>query len=169
VIRPQRGAAVAAAGGADAFSAAITNVLDEAGVDLVLMGGFLSLWRFPVRYRNRVLNVHPALLPRFGGPGMYGLRVHEAVFAAGENTSGCTVHLADHEYDHGPIVAQRQVPVLPGDTPETLAARVALAERELYPEVVQHVVDEGLTWLEQFSRAAGVRRESPLAGGCDSR
>jgi folate-dependent phosphoribosylglycinamide formyltransferase PurN len=119
------------------FSAAITAVLDRYDVELVLLSGFLRRYLFPERYRGRVLNVHPALLPRFGGQGMYGHHVHEAVLKAGERESGCTVHVADHEYDHGPIVLQRRVPVLPGDTPETLARRVFAAECEAYPEAVR--------------------------------
>jgi phosphoribosylglycinamide formyltransferase-1 len=82
------------------------------------------------------VNIHPALLPRFGGAGMYGARVHEAVLAAGERESGATVHLVDEEYDSGAIVLQRKVPVLSGDTAETLAARVLAAEHELYPEAL---------------------------------
>lgn len=129
------------------FSQALTDALDAAHVDLVVMAGFLCLWRFPTRYAGRVLNIHPALLPSFGGHGMYGLRVHRAVLAAGVTESGCTVHLADAEYDHGPIVAQARVPVRAGDTPESLAARVGEAERELYPQVIQGVADHGLSWL----------------------
>ena len=121
--------------------------MDQAEAHLVLMAGFMRYWRLPPRWQGRVLNIHPALLPRFGGRGMYGGHVHAAVLAAGERESGCTVHLVDLEYDHGPIVAQRRVPVLPGDTPDTLADRVQAAERELYPEVVQAVVERGLEWL----------------------
>ncbi len=134
----------------EGFSQAIAAALDAAGVELVVMAGFLCLWRIPARYAARVLNIHPALLPKFGGQGMYGMHVHRAVLAAGEGESGCTVHLADDLYDHGPIVAQRRVPVLPDDTPETLAARVATAERELYPEVIAQVARHGVRWLEQF-------------------
>jgi folate-dependent phosphoribosylglycinamide formyltransferase PurN len=94
-----------------------------------------------------VLNIHPALLPAFGGQGMFGANVHRAVLASGARVSGCTVHLADDIYDHGRIVAQREVPVLAGDTPETLAARVMAAERELLPEVIQRVANEGTAWL----------------------
>jgi formyltetrahydrofolate-dependent phosphoribosylglycinamide formyltransferase len=129
------------------FSDAIVAALDEAGVDLVVMAGFLCLWRIPARYEGRVLNIHPGPLPRFGGRGMYGHHVHEAVLAAGESESSCTVHLADNQYDHGPIVAQTPVPVQAGDTPDTLAARVGVAERELYPRVIQSVADHGLDWL----------------------
>ncbi len=84
-----------------------------------------------------MVNIHPALLPDFGGPGMYGHRVHEAVLASGKKESGCTVHLCDSAYDRGPIVLQRRVPVLPGDTPDTLAARVFGAECEAYPEALR--------------------------------
>lgn len=135
----------------DAFDASVADVLDQHAVQLVVMGGFLALWRFPPRYNQRVINIHPALLPKYGGRGMYGHHVHAAVLAAGERESGCTVHLVDHEYDHGPIVAQARVPVQSGDTPDTLAARVGQAERELYPQVIQSVADHGLGWLEQFT------------------
>ncbi|MGD8452972.1 MAG: phosphoribosylglycinamide formyltransferase [Phycisphaerae bacterium] len=135
-----------------AFSQALTAAIDRAGVDLVVMGGFLCHWRLPDRYRGRVLNIHPALLPRFGGQGMHGAHVHAAVLAAGETESGCTVHLVDELYDHGPIVAQARVPVEPGDDPATLAHRVGVAERELYPQVIQSVADEGLDWLRAQAR-----------------
>ena len=135
-----------------AFSDALTAAVDRAGVDLVVMGGFLCLWRFPPSYDRRVLNIHPALLPRFGGRGMHGLRVHEAVLTAGERESGCSVHIADQQYDHGPVVAQRRVPVLPDDTPERLAQRVGQAERELYPEVIQAIADHGQDWLRDRLR-----------------
>lgn len=130
-----------------AFSDALTSALDRAAVDLVVLAGFLCHWRLPPKYEGRTLNIHPALLPRFGGRGFYGRRVHEAVLAAGETVSGCTVHLVDQLYDHGPIVAQAEVPVCPDDTPESLAERVAQAEREIYPQVIQEVADRGLDWL----------------------
>jgi len=138
-----------------AFSAAITRALDDAAVDLTVLAGFLCFWRLPFRYEGRVLNIHPALLPHFGGKGMYGRHVHAAVLASGVTESGCTVHLVDNEYDHGPIVAQACVPVRPTDTPETLAQRVMAAERELYPHVIQRVAAEGFEWLEQFRRPQG--------------
>jgi phosphoribosylglycinamide formyltransferase-1 len=96
-------------------------------------------------YKNRVLNIHPALLPRFGGKGFYGMKVHEAVLAAGEKVSGVTVHLVDEQYDHGPILAQREVPVLEDDTPETLAARVLIEEHKIYPEVVGKIARGEIT------------------------
>ena len=121
----------------EAFSEAITAVLDRYPVDLVLLAGLLQKYLFPERLNGRVLNVHPALLPKYGGTGMYGHHVHEAVLAAGETESGCSVHIADEEYDHGPVVLQRRVPVLPDDTPETLAERIFAAECEAYPEAVR--------------------------------
>ncbi len=121
-----------------AFDDAITAAIDaHEPVDLVLLAGFLKLYRFPGRFNGRVMNIHPALLPAYGGKGMYGHHVHEAVIAAGETESGCTVHFADLQYDRGRIVLQKRVPVLPGDTPDTLAARVFAAECTAYPEAVR--------------------------------
>jgi len=121
---------------AAAYSAAVAERLDAAGVDLVCLAGFLSLWEVPDRYAGRVMNIHPALLPRFGGEGMYGHRVHEAVLAAGCKVSGCTVHFVTNEYDAGPIIVQKCVPVLDDDTPDTLAARVFEQECVAYPEAI---------------------------------
>lgn len=109
-----------------------------ADADLVVLAGYLKLIPAAAvaRFPRRMINIHPALLPAFGGPGMYGRRVHAAVLASGATASGATVHYVDEHYDRGPIVAQRTVPVLPGDTPETLAARVLAVEHELLPQVV---------------------------------
>ena len=117
------------------FQKALTAAIGE--VDLSCMAGFLSLWHIPECFRGRVLNIHPALLPDFGGHGMYGMRVHEAVLAAGCTQSGCTVHFCDNEYDHGPIVLQRRVSVHPNDTPDDLAQRVFAEECIAYPEAVK--------------------------------
>ena len=122
---------------AAAFGSAIEAAIRPAAPDLVAMGGFLSLWRIPADLRGRVLNVHPSLLPSFGGKGFYGERVHHAVIDAGVKVSGCTVHFVDDEYDHGPIVAQAAVVVEDGDTPEVLARRVQAAERRLYPACIR--------------------------------
>lgn len=108
--------------------------------DLVVCAGWLHLLRVPPDFHGRVLNVHPSLLPKFGGKGMYGHHVHEAVLAARETESGCTVHFVDDTYDTGPMVLQRKVPVLPGDTPETLAERVQAAEREALPEGIRSLL-----------------------------
>jgi formyltetrahydrofolate-dependent phosphoribosylglycinamide formyltransferase len=114
-------------------------------IALVVLAGFLR--RVPAEvvsaFRNRMLNIHPALLPAFGGAGMYGSRVHAAVLASGARESGCTVHLVDEEYDRGPILAQRRVPVRPDDTVETLAARVLAAEHQLLPAVVRDIAVRG--------------------------
>ena len=90
-------------------------------------------------FRNRIVNIHPALLPRHGGPGMYGTHVHEAVIAAGERFSGATVHYVDEEYDRGAIILQKQVPVMAADTPTALAARVLAVEHEIYPEALRRI------------------------------
>lgn len=121
----------------ETYSAAINETLDSAEPDLVLMGGFLSFWWIPRRYEGRVMNIHPALLPAFGGKGLYGERVHKAVLAAGCKVSGCTVHFASNDYDAGPIIVQRCVRVLEGDTPDTLAERVFQQECEAYPEAIR--------------------------------
>ncbi|KPK83679.1 MAG: phosphoribosylglycinamide formyltransferase [Phycisphaerae bacterium SM23_33] len=121
----------------ETYSARLVGLLDAARVDLVCLAGFLSFWRIPDRYLGRVMNIHPALLPRFGGEGMYGHRVHEAVLAAGCKVSGCTVHFVNNEYDAGPIIVQKAVPVLEGDTPDTLAARVFEQECVAYPEAIR--------------------------------
>jgi len=121
----------------DAYSEAMARVLDEARVDLVCLAGFLSYWVVPDRYDGRVMNIHPALLPAFGGKGMYGHHVHEAVLARGCKVSGCTVHFVNNEYDAGPIVLQRSVRAFADDTPETLAARVFREECEAYPEAIR--------------------------------
>ncbi len=120
----------------ETYSAAIVERLDAAEVDLVVQAGFLSFWKIPPKYEGRVLNIHPALLPSFGGNGMYGRHVHEAVLAAGCKVSGCTVHLVDNEYDHGLIIVQKCVPVRDDDTPDTLAARVFEQECIAYPEAI---------------------------------
>jgi formyltetrahydrofolate-dependent phosphoribosylglycinamide formyltransferase len=135
-----------------AFSDAITQVVAAAEADLVVMAGFLCFWRIPPRFRNRVLNIHPSLLPKYGGKGMFGKAVHEAVLAAGERESGCTVHIADNEYDHGPVVDQRRLTIEPGETVDTLSRRVAELERELYPAVLARVQERGLEWLDEIAR-----------------
>ena len=120
----------------EAYSEATFGPCRAAGAEVVVMGGFLKHVLIPPDFENRVVNIHPALIPQFCGQGMYGPRVHEAVLAAGAKTSGCTVHFVDNVYDHGPVILQRNVPVMAGDTPETLAARVFEAECEALPEAL---------------------------------
>lgn len=122
---------------ASAFSAEIWNLLRSADVDLVCLAGFLSMIDIPDDYVGRVMNTHPALLPSFGGHGMWGHHVHEAVLAAGCKISGCTIHFADDEYDNGPIIIQRSCAVHEDDTPDTLAERVIAEERIAFPQAVQ--------------------------------
>lgn len=116
-----------------AFSVAITKALSPFPVDYVLLAGFMHLYLFPPEYEGKVLNIHPALLPKFGGRGFFGDRVHRAVLRAGETESGCTVHYANHHYDQGPLILQERVPVLPEDTVATLAQRVFEAECRAFP------------------------------------
>ncbi|MHC5011642.1 MAG: phosphoribosylglycinamide formyltransferase [Planctomycetota bacterium] len=125
----------------DAFSEAIFSACREAGVDLVAMGGFLKRVTIPDDFSLRVVNIHPALIPAFSGHGYYGHFVHKAVLDYGVKVSGCTVHYADNEYDHGPVILQRTVPVLDDDTPDSLAARVFEAECEAYPDALQAIAD----------------------------
>ncbi len=116
----------------------LLELLTRYDVDMITLAGYMK--RVPAkvidRFRNRILNIHPALLPAFGGAGMYGIHVHEAVLASGARTTGATVHLVDEEYDRGPIVMQQTVEVMNNDTPETLAARVLLIEHEIYPKAI---------------------------------
>ena len=127
------------------YSRRIADVLDAAEVDLVCLAGFLSLWEVPPRYLGRVMNIHPALLPSFGGHGMYGHHVHEAVLAAGCKVSGCTVHFVTNEYDAGPIIVQRCVEVAEGDDADALADRVFAEECKAYPEAIRLFAQGRLT------------------------
>ena len=127
-----------------AFNAAINAVLLRIGVDLVVLAGFLSLYQPPPELAGRVMNIHPALLPAFGGKGFYGDRVHQAVLESGVKVSGCTVHFADERYDSGPIILQSVVPVLDDDTAQSLAARVFAAECQAYPRAIQLYADDRL-------------------------
>jgi phosphoribosylglycinamide formyltransferase-1 len=121
----------------------ILRVLRRHGVDTVILAGYMKmLGPATLRaYRGRILNIHPALLPKFGGKGMYGKRVHEAVLAAGEKVTGVSIHIVDEHYDTGPIIAQCHVPVLPGDTVDSLAERVLKHEHALYAETLQKIAD----------------------------
>ncbi len=121
----------------EAYGTAIFAACREADIDCVAMAGFLKLAPVPEDFAGRVLNIHPALIPSFCGPGMYGHYVHQAVLDYGVKVTGCTVHFVDNEYDHGPIIWQQPVPVFDDDTAETLAARVFEAEKEAYPHVLK--------------------------------
>ena len=129
----------------ETFSDRVFAAVRSFSPDLVCLAGWLHLIRIPADFRLRVLNIHPSLLPAFGGKGMYGRRVHEAVLNYGAKVSGCTVHFADDTYDTGPVVVQTAVPVLDEDTPETLAARVFAAECEAYPEAIRRVGEGRVT------------------------
>lgn len=136
----------------DSFAAAMLGVLKEHDVQIVALAGYLK--KIPLNvvreYKNRILNIHPALLPSFGGAGMYGHFVHEAVIAAGVKISGATVHLVDEEYDRGPIVFQKAVAVEAYDTPVTLAEKVLKIEHEIYPLALKAFAENRVTINERF-------------------
>jgi phosphoribosylglycinamide formyltransferase-1 len=125
------------AGSREEFSRQLFDLCRQEQAELVCLAGFLQLITISDDFHNRVLNIHPSLIPAFCGKGFYGHHVHEAVLAYGAKVSGCTVHFADNQYDHGPIVLQRPVPVLDDDTPDTLMARVYEQECEAYPEAIR--------------------------------
>jgi phosphoribosylglycinamide formyltransferase-1 len=131
----------------EAFSREIFDQCRRANAELVAMAGFLKRVIIPPDFDGRVVNIHPGLIPAFCGKGFYGHHVHEAVLNYGAKLSGCTVHFADNQYDHGPVILQRAVPVLDDDTPDTLAARVFEAECEAYPEALR-LIAEGRVSLE---------------------
>src|SRR5207245_9770922 len=124
----------------------------------VCMAGFMQLSTIPDDFMGRVMNIHPALIPAFCGKGMYGEHVHEAVLGYGAKITGCTVHFADNQYDHGPIILQRAVPVMNDDTPQTLAARVFAQECEAYPEAIRLFAEGRLRIDGRRVRITGERR-----------
>lgn len=126
----------------DELSSAILEAVGN--VDLIVLCGYLSILQGNIikKYNHKIINIHPALLPNFGGKGMYGIKVHEAVLAAGEKISGPTVHYVDEKTDHGPIIKQKSVPVLPGDTPKVLQERVLTCEHEILVEVIKELSEK---------------------------
>jgi formyltetrahydrofolate-dependent phosphoribosylglycinamide formyltransferase len=161
------------------FDEEVNRTLDRYAPDLIVLAGFLRVFRYAPHYHGRVINIHPSLIPAFCGKGFYGRRVHQAALAYGVKVSGCTVHFADEEYDHGPIILQRVVPVLDGDTPERLAQRVGLEERKAYPEVIQLFAEGRLQvqgrWVKILDAApspvssAGADRGKERLDGLDER
>jgi formyltetrahydrofolate-dependent phosphoribosylglycinamide formyltransferase len=125
--------------GVDSWSEAVFAACRQSRADLVVMAGFLHLVKIPHDFTGRVINIHPSLLPAFGGQGFHGMNVHRAVLERGCTVSGCTVHLVDDEYDHGRVLLQQPVPVLPDDSPESLAARVFAAECQTLPEAIRRI------------------------------
>ncbi len=124
-------------GSLEEYTEAIFETVREAGAEFVALAGFMVMIGIPDDFKNKVLNIHPALLPSFGGKGMYGHFVYEAVLERGCKVTGCTAHIVNEEYDRGPIVMQKAVQVREDDTPDTLAERVQAAEREVYPEAIR--------------------------------
>ena len=127
----------------DTFTSQIHQTLEKWKPDLIVLAGFLRMIPGSVvdRYPQQIINIHPSLLPKYGGKGFYGINVHRAVLNAGEQTSGCTVHFVNNEYDKGDIIAKVEVPVLPDDTPETLAARVLKQEHRLLPKIISQLTN----------------------------
>jgi formyltetrahydrofolate-dependent phosphoribosylglycinamide formyltransferase len=142
----------------DVFSRAVFDRVRAAGAELVVLAGFLKRLTVPDDFANRVVNIHPALIPSFCGAGFYGHHVHEAALTYGVKVSGCTVHFVDNEYDHGPVILQMAAPVLDDDTPGTLADRVFAAECQAYPKALQ-LIAEGRVRVEG--------RRVRIAGGLD--
>ncbi len=120
----------------EAFSNAIIKEIEKYPIDLIILAGFMHLLRIPDKYSEKVMNIHPGLIPSFCGKGYYGHHVHKAVIESGIKVSGCTIHFVDNEYDHGPIITQRTVPVYEDDTPDTLAQRVFKEECIAYPDAI---------------------------------
>ncbi len=131
----------------EVFSNAIIKEIEKYPIDLIILAGFMHLLRIPDKYSEKVMNIHPGLIPSFCGKGYYGHHVHKAVIESGIKVSGCTIHFVDNEYDHGPIIIQRTVPVYEDDTPDTLAQRVFKEECIAYPEAI-HLFAEGRLKIE---------------------
>ena len=148
----------------DAYLARLLQILALHDTELIVLAGYMKLLPAEVvrRWRGRILNIHPALLPRHGGRGMFGMAPHRAVLAAGEAETGVTVHLVDEEYDRGPIVLQRRVPVLSGDSAETLARRVLAAEHDTYWRAVERAAAELAAGREHSGHAAHAVRAEAL-------
>jgi formyltetrahydrofolate-dependent phosphoribosylglycinamide formyltransferase len=149
---------------ASSFADRLLAHLDEAGIDFILLAGYLRLIPPPVvrRFPGRILNLHPALLPAYGGKGMYGARVHQAVLDSGVPDSGATIHFVDEEYDRGRILAQGLVPVLPGDSAESLAHRIHEVEHRLYPETVNTLARALLAGRDPLALPTIIRRFHPV-------
>ncbi len=144
---PWRHISAATAGGPEAADRQIADAMAKAGAELIVLSGYLRRLGPETldRYRGRILNIHPALLPKYGGQGMYGRRVHEAVRAAGDTISGATVHLVDADYDTGTIIAQQEVAVSPGDTAEDIERRVMAIEPGLFVATLRRLAQGSLT------------------------
>ena len=132
----------------EVFSNAIIKEIEKYPIDLIILAGFMHLLRIPDKYSEKVMNIHPGLIPSFCGKGYYGHHVHKAVIESGIKVSGCTVHFVDNEYDHGPIIMQRTVLVYEDDTPDTLAQRVFKEECIAYPEAI-NLFAEGRLIIEE--------------------
>lgn len=149
------------------FSQQVFQYINQARPDLICLAGWLSMLQIPLEWRDRIMNIHPALLPSFGGKGMYGGKVHQAVIAHGCKLSGCTVHFVDDQYDNGPIILQRACPVMEGDTPEMLAHRVFEEEKIAYPEAIGLYQEGRLRIEDRRVRVLGADEGKFLVRGAD--
>ncbi|TYB30579.1 MAG: phosphoribosylglycinamide formyltransferase [Candidatus Mcinerneyibacterium aminivorans] len=129
----------------DKFSERITETLEKYNFSLIVMAGFLSFYNFPGKYKQKIMNIHPALIPSFCGRGYYGMKVHREVYKRGVKISGCTVHFVDKKYDHGPIIIQKACQIKAGDQPEDIARKVFELEKKAYPEAINLYLNEKLT------------------------
>ncbi len=140
---------------AEAMSQKVFDACRQQQIDLVVCGGFLRRLVIPADFENRVINIHPSLIPAFCGKGYYGMKVHQAVLDYGCKLSGCTVHFVDNEFDHGPIIAQQSIPVLADDTPASLQARVFEQECKIYPQTINWICDGRVSVDGRRVRIAG--------------
>jgi folate-dependent phosphoribosylglycinamide formyltransferase PurN len=136
------------------FSTAICQTMKDAHIDLIVQGGWLCLWQIPTNLQNRVMNIHPSLLPGFGGQGMWGHNVHRAVLKRGCKVSGCTVHFCTNDYDAGPIIIQKTCVVNPNDDPNSLAERVFQQECLAYPEAIKLFAQNKLSVQDNIVKIA---------------
>jgi len=143
----------AQSGSDEAFNDTVLSHLMEYRINFIVLAGYMKRIAPAIvrAFRDRIINIHPALLPSFGGPGMYGNIVHEAVIRSGASVSGATVHIVDEEYDHGRIILQKSVPVVPNETPGTLAAKVSMLEHEIYPEAIRMFAEADMMIGEQHA------------------
>lgn len=127
----------------DDYTEGLIKALEDHHINFIALAGYMKMIDPKIirKYRNRILNIHPALLPKYGGAGMFGIHVHEAVISAHDSVSGATVHIVDEEYDHGPIVLQKMIPVEPDDTAESLAGKVLVIEHQIYPEAIRLIAE----------------------------
>ncbi len=144
-------------------SESLFSICRDADAEMVVMAGYIQHVRIPTDFASRVINIHPSLIPEFCGKGFYGQRVHEAVIRARVTVTGCTVHFVDNQYDHGPVILQRSIPVLPQDTPTLLGQRVFAEECEALPEAIRMIADGRVACADgQLIRGSATQGSHPI-------